>query len=1247
MTEQSPAEAIFFAALEKGSAEERAAYLAAACGADRNLRQRVERLLAAHPQVGSFLEPAAEGKAEPVDAPTVPPREQASAGPRQSETSCYHGPAEEVGTVLAGRYKLLEALGEGGMGAVFMAQQTEPVKRLVAVKLIQQGMDSRQVLARFEAERQALALMDHPNIAKVLDAGVTESGRPFFVMELVKGVPITRFCDERQLSPRERLELFIPVCQAIQHAHQKGVIHRDIKPTNVLVALYDDHPVPKVIDFGVAKAAGTPLTDASLVTGFGAIVGTPEYMSPEQAQLNQLDVDTRSDVYALGVLLYELLTGTTPIDRKRLGQDALFEILRVIREDEPLPPSTRLSTSEARASIAATRRTEPAKLARLLRGELDWIVMKCLEKERARRYETANGLARDLQHYLQDEVVEARPPSAGYRLRKLARKHRTALTTAATVVLLLAAGAAVSTWLAVRATRAESTTARALAVAEQNHEEADRQRQQADEQRQKAETQAASLALDIDLKYCEDGDIAVGLLRLADTLRTIPEHATALRECAALNILSWGQRFLPAMGPLNHDGYAVTGALLSPDGRTLLTSGKDGSVRLWDVLTGKPLKTLGQPPRGRRQGATHAELIQFSKDGSTAVTVHSGQPMTIYGNRGLEAPGGDTVVKLWDLPTGRLRFATPKHPGTLWQVTLSQSGSLLATTCIPSPSQSTVAFWNAANGRLILKLGFQGSRPSLDLSPDGKSVLIAQDDQFSVWSTGEVIPSKRLPGFNTTFSPGGASAVSVLGGTVRWWNTADWQLQRTIDLSKEPMGPFGYVYAGFISEDLLAVTNATNWCKVYVRNVSTPIEYAGFIMNNLPADTIRASLNGRLVLIGAHVYDAQSGQRFPPSRGHRFRPELREFVKGGWYPSFHDSFLVDLAADKKITLGRPPTSLYFGNVHEGRLLKNPVACVLLDYDRLVVLRKADASLDAELLRKWCQVITRGKLDENGRFSKFGEATWEKARLDLAQLLDADPNAQSLRAAVTDNLYWLRQEIKYSPAPLPLLDRLIALEPTWPNYRERAAAHAKLEHWDLAMRDELEAAQLTGERYWREGSPFSDWMLGARMVQTPGRPREQYELALRWGEARIRAGIDLGGQRGGVVLTGKPNQPFVRRTFSPALVQFRLNRYAEALALIRKGDVPKLAQATGMLMSPWNVWTNFDQPNEAFDLTLHPLFAVDPIELCVRAMCHHHLEQPKEAQACLRQVHELEAASGPEGEAFVREAEALIEGKPRP
>jgi tetratricopeptide (TPR) repeat protein len=314
-------------------------------------------------------------------------------------------------------------------------------------------MDSKAVLVRFEAERQALAMMDHPNIAKVLDAGTTDGGRPFFVMELVKGVKITQFCDERKLTPRQRLELFVPVCQAIQHAHQKGVIHRDIKPSNVLIALYDDRPVPKVIDFGVAKAAGQTLTDRTLMTGFGAVVGTPEYMSPEQANLNNLDIDTRSDVYSLGVLLYELLTGSTPVDRKSLGKAALLEILRIVREVEAPRPSVKLSTIDTLPSVAANRGTEPGKLSKLMKGELDWVLLKALEKDRTRRYDTANGLARDIQRYLADEVVEARPPSTNYRLKKFVRRHKGQVLAAAAVAVALVAGVAAVVTVQVRANR--------------------------------------------------------------------------------------------------------------------------------------------------------------------------------------------------------------------------------------------------------------------------------------------------------------------------------------------------------------------------------------------------------------------------------------------------------------------------------------------------------------------------------------------------------------------------------------------------------------------------------------------------------------------------------------------------------------------------------------------------------------------------------------------------------------------------
>jgi serine/threonine protein kinase/tetratricopeptide (TPR) repeat protein len=432
---------LFAEALEFASPVERAAYVDRACGDDHAARQQMESLLQAHAQVGRFLEPQAS-------APGAPTAAKDRSRPTASDAG-----GESPVAVLA-NYKLLEPIGEGGMGTVWMAQQTEPVRRVVALKLIKAGMDTKQVIARFEAERQALALMDHPNIAKVLDAGTSNGepggvspGRPYFVMDLVKGVPITRYCDEHRLTPKQRLELFIPVCQAVQHAHQKGIIHRDLKPSNVLVALYDGKPVPKVIDFGVAKAAGQPLTEQTLVTGFGAIVGTLEYMSPEQAEINQLDIDTRSDIYSLGVLLYELLTGSPPFTRTETEAVGLLETLRLIREQDPPRPSTRLSTAEGLPTLAVNRGTEPAKLTKLVRGELDWIVMKALEKDRNRRYETANDFALDVQRYLADEPVMACPPSAFCRLGKFARRNRAGFaiaTLAGLAVLAAVVGLAVS-----------------------------------------------------------------------------------------------------------------------------------------------------------------------------------------------------------------------------------------------------------------------------------------------------------------------------------------------------------------------------------------------------------------------------------------------------------------------------------------------------------------------------------------------------------------------------------------------------------------------------------------------------------------------------------------------------------------------------------------------------------------------------------------------------------------------------------
>ncbi|HZL88264.1 MAG TPA: tetratricopeptide repeat protein, partial [Pirellulaceae bacterium] len=409
-------ERIFSAALELDDANQRRAFLDAACGQDANLRAEVEALLKHDEEAGSFIERPAVAPPGTID---------------------YEPVMEGPGTII-GPYKLLQQIGEGGFGVVYMAEQSEPVRRKVALKILKAGMDTREVVARFEAERQALAIMDHPNIAKVFDGGVTPSGRPYFVMELVKGAPITDFCDQNLMTPRQRLELFALVCQAVQHAHQKGIIHRDLKPSNILVVIHDTTPVVKVIDFGVAKALGQELTDKTLFTGFAQFVGTPLYMSPEQAGQSGLDSDTRSDIYSLGVLLYELLTGTTPFSKERFKHAAYDEIRRIIREEEPPKPSTRLSESkDSLPSISAQRHTEPARLTKLVRGELDWIVMKALEKDRNRRYETAAGFAADIQHYLNDEAVVACPPSAAYRFRKFARRNKGGLGVAALVLFFL------------------------------------------------------------------------------------------------------------------------------------------------------------------------------------------------------------------------------------------------------------------------------------------------------------------------------------------------------------------------------------------------------------------------------------------------------------------------------------------------------------------------------------------------------------------------------------------------------------------------------------------------------------------------------------------------------------------------------------------------------------------------------------------------------------------------------------------
>jgi WD40 repeat protein/serine/threonine protein kinase len=711
-------EAIFHAALEIEAADQRSAYLDAACGNETWLRQRVEALLR------RCAEP--EG---PLDRPHI--RLEATADCEAAQLT------ERPGTVI-GPYKLLEQIGEGGFGVVFMAEQTQPVRRKVALKVLKPGMDTRQVVARFEAERQALAIMDHPNIAKVLDGGATATGRPFFVMELVKGVPITEFCDQSHLTPRQRLELFVPVCRAVEHAHQKGIIHRDLKPSNVLVSMHDTTPVVKVIDFGVAKALGQELTDKTLFTGFAQMIGTPLYMSPEQAGQSGLDIDTRSDIYSLGVLLYELLTGTTPFDKERLRTVGYDEIRRIIREEEPPRPSTRISTlGQAATTASANRQSDTRRLSQLFRGELDWIVMKALEKDRNRRYESASSFAADVQRYLHDEPVLACPPSAGYRLRKFARRNQRALATGAllAVMLLVAVGAVVASalWAASQA--------------------------QARLQAEVAAKNDLEDALYVGRTALAGRELAVGNVgRAEELLGDCPEH-----------LRGWEWRFLKRQRygnppPLQHPA-TVDLVTFSPDGRQMATICQDGTFQVWDTRTNRVLYTL------ERQtvllgGAGLCRGVAYSPDSRyLAVARHNG------------------VVRLWDAASGQLRQSFEGgHTGPAWQVAFSPDGRTLAS----CGSDRTVRLWDVAGGQALGKpFEHPAAVKGVAFRPDGRSVVAACDDgTVKVWDRdtgqetfsfhGELLPYP----FSGWFTPDARRlAWTCLDGAIKIWDTTTGRLE--------------------------------------------------------------------------------------------------------------------------------------------------------------------------------------------------------------------------------------------------------------------------------------------------------------------------------------------------------------------------------------------------------------------------------------------------------------------------------------